>query len=134
MGELIELLFKAVVWLAVGTVYVLWHFTRLIALALVYVINVTVQLVRQRNSTQFSPDGLEWWNGRKWVRTLPTTSWIIPASAIAVVVLGVGVCGASLGAPSGGTPTGPGATVGSVLRRYRQQRPQRRVQVRRRNR
>lgn len=36
MGELIELVFKAVVWLVVASAYLPWHIVRLVALAGVY--------------------------------------------------------------------------------------------------
>jgi hypothetical protein len=88
MGELIELLFKAVAWLVMASVYALWHLIRLTVLALGYVINVTVQLVRQHNSGRYSSDRRNWWNGQKWVPALPTAMWIIRASTLAVVILG----------------------------------------------
>jgi hypothetical protein len=57
MCELIELLFKAVAWLVLVRVYALWHLARLTVLALVYVINITVQLVQQHNSTEQEDGG-----------------------------------------------------------------------------
>jgi hypothetical protein len=96
MGELIELVIKGVGWLVVLSVYALWHAARLTVLAIAYIVRVTIQLVGQRNSPKFSPDRRNWWNGQKWVPALPTTTWIVPAVSIGVLLVAGGICMANL--------------------------------------
>src|ERR1700737_4870466 len=106
MGELIELLFKAVVWMIVVSVYAMWHLVRWTALAAVYVINLTIRLVQQHNSQQYSPDRRQWWNGREGVAGLPKVAWIVPASAAAVLVAGSHLCMSSLTTRPNSPPAG----------------------------
>jgi hypothetical protein len=90
--------------MVVVSVLALWHAARLVALAGGYVIALTVRLVRQGNAQTYSPDRRYWWNGRAWIETLPSISWIIPAGSVVVLLVVAGVCTASLGARPSASP------------------------------
>ncbi len=112
MGELIGLLIKGMVALAVFSAYALWHLIRLSVLAVAYVVRVTVQLLRQPNSGQYSPDRRYWWNGQKWVPALPTAMWIVPGGFLAALLLVVVLWTTSLNTPPGSN--NPGGSVADV--------------------
>ena len=87
MGELIELFFKAVVWLFMLAAYLFVHAARLFVLVATWVIKVTIALVQQANAKTRSPDGRYWWNGRTWVPMLSPANWAIPITALSSAVI-----------------------------------------------
>jgi len=115
MGELIELLFKAVGWLVVVSLYAAWNLARSAARAVVYTVTVTARLVRQSTTRQYSPDRRYWWNGRVWIEMLPPAMWIIPGAALGILALVVVGFNVSLNAQPNSNPGSVAAAVASPI-------------------